>query len=159
MEPSPPNAADWLAAFGTVAATVTALCFGGWAEIRLYQERKERKRADAQRVSAWLAPGEHSGDRVLCVHNGGRQPIYDVWIEHDRPQEVQSPIRIGLVPPEQTVTVRADAAVGDSWTAPLTLNWRNADERYWRRLPDGSVEAMAKDKAVRSASGEIDCEA
>ena len=118
-----PTALDWwtftidaVAAFATLAAVVVALVLGVF-EVRkfraeAYARAAEERRAQAERVSAWIAMDQErlmgGSFPAVRVSNASDEPIYSTSVilseATDGPKVVG--LQIGFVPPGDSVSER-----------------------------------------------------
>ena len=160
-----PTALDWwtftvdaVAAVATLGAVVVALVLGVF-EVRKFRveadaRAAEERRAQAEKVSAWIAMVQ---DRPLGgafphvrVSNASDEPIYSSSVilseGADGPMEVG--LEIGFVPPGGSVSERLQAPDLGRRTEAVTVTFRDASGRWWRRDTEGKLEERLGDLRI-----------
>jgi hypothetical protein len=160
---------DWLAAVGTVGAFIAGLRLLQKELDARREALEDRRRAQARLVAAWTdmqpvpgmlgppiatPPYEH----VFFVRNGSEEPVYDVSIimvaEDSRfADDPEAAMRgdgtledgavhahFSIVPPGERVRNTISAEIAPSPYPPCALTFRDAQERRWKRYPNGRLE-------------------
>lgn len=132
-------------AIGTVGAFAIALVV--WT-----RELRDRRREQAVKVSAWLAPpSRDGGEAELHLHNGSSEPVTDLRVTAlAHPRSETSQIVPILLPPGNQVLAADIGALGavgylQDLPAPVDLSFVDSAGRAWRRR--GS--RLMRDRASR----------
>jgi hypothetical protein len=154
---------DWITAFGTVGAVVTAL----WIATRTdRRDRKREQRQQAEQLTAWFVPLEgrqDDNDKVyvgLCVKNASNQVFYDVIAQivsvqgafrttavgdaEERNREFGA--MIGNVPPGEVTTRINTGGGGMHLRFWIELAFQDAAGRYWVRHGNGTLERVKQQR-------------
>lgn len=163
-------AAQWVSAIGSAGSL---LGFAAYVIIMLLNRKDQaevRQEQQAQGVAAWLDEGSVQGrdeDYVMCVHNGGDIPVFNVSCLFSLPSSNdQHRIGLSLVPPTSTA-VRAlpfDPSGVDReelYSAPAVPEMRFTDSHgtNWQRDSSGQLmrldprPGLRRKPSSRSAKG------
>ena len=147
------TAASWVSAIGSAGSL---LGFAAYVWIMLLNRKDEgevRQEQQAQGVSAWLDEGaRHDSDEdyVLCVHNGGVSPVFNVRMLFSLPSsEDQYSLELSIVPPQDTA-VRSlpfdhhEVDRQELYSAPAVPELRFTDSHggHWQRNSDGKLSRL-----------------
>ena len=143
-------AAQWVSAIGSAGSL---LGFTAYVVIMLLNRRDQaevRQEQQAQGVAAWLDEGsaqDRDEDYVLCVHNGGDIPVFNVSCLFSLPSSSdQHRISMALVPPTSTAvrSLPFDPSHVDReelYSAPAVPEMRFTDSHgtNWQRDSNGQL--------------------
>jgi hypothetical protein len=182
---------DWLAALGTVGAFFAGLrLLRKELDARL-DEVEDRRQAQARLVVAWtdieqvkgmLGPpaAAPSYEFALIVKNNSEEPVYDVRITMvsedspfaDDPEAARREDgtleagalegRFSMVPPGERIRNAIPLDVAPSPYPPCSLSFTDAQERRWKRYPNGrlqgppEVRQSVKDRLDAWARGQVE---
>lgn len=161
-----PNAADWLAAVGTVGAVLLGLFV-------LAREQRDRRKVQARSVNAWAVEVRPKRDRtelgvivgmsgkcvVVEAHNSSTEPVYDfhAWVHHNLAPDsgsMGSHERAVLPPGAHTIFVDG-VDIPDGGLAHLPyvdVTFRDTAGRRWQRLYTGK---LARDRISREGMSRL----
>ncbi|MFI5955536.1 hypothetical protein [Cryptosporangium sp. NPDC051539] len=127
--------ADVFAALGTVGAFGVGFLLFRREHRREEDHAEEARRAQAARVSAWVAvrhARDGSPELLFFVHNASDMPIYETALPLPaRPGEQAESQFIGLVPPGQTITHAAPLDWLSSYYSPEPIQIEFLDSAGW----------------------------
>lgn len=145
--------AQWVSAIGSAGSL---LGFAAYVWIMLLNRKdavEVRQEQQAQGVTAWLDEGDRHGrdeDYVLCIHNGGDSPVFQVRCLFSLPSsEEQHSVALALLPP-QSDAVRS-LPFGDDevdrdelYSAPAVPEMRFTDSHgtHWGRDGNGLLHRV-----------------
>jgi hypothetical protein len=100
------NGADWVTAFGTLAAFAVALQLLAKELAARREVEEDRRREQARRVAAWTLPAGRAPkvSHVLFMHNGSEEPIYEITLAMENPDEPGMGIQVDFwdyLPPQE----------------------------------------------------------
>jgi len=143
---------DWLTAFGTVGAVLVALIVAG---AEYYRTKRDRDRAQASLVTAWISTVEDfsaNPTRILAmytVHNGSTAPVFEFvatlprWYLGGPEEKITNPVMI--VPTKEPMYPWPDpeevAVAGD---VALRITFRDGAGMWWERADDGRLRRLWK---------------
>lgn len=145
--------AQWVSAIGSAGSL---LGFTAYVLIMLLNRKDQfeiRQEQQAQGVAAWLDAGsaqDRDEDYVLCVHNGGDTPVFNVSCLFSLPSSSdQHNIGLSLVPPDSTAVrgLPFDPAGVDQeelYSAPAVPEMRFTDSHgtNWQRDANGQLHRL-----------------
>jgi hypothetical protein len=174
---------DWLAAAGTIGAFFAGLRLLRKELDTRREALEDRRRAQARLVAAWtdiqpvpgllgppitIPPYEH----VFFVRNGSEEPVYDVsiimvaedspyaddpeaaWRKDGALEAGAMHAHFSIVPPGERIRNTIPAAVAPSPYPPCALSFTDAQERRWKRYPNGRLEGPSEPR--RSVKDRLD---
>lgn len=156
--------AQWVSAVGSAGSL---LGFAAYVIIMLLNRKDQaevRQEQQAQGVAAWLDEGsaqDRDEDYVLCVHNGGDIPVFNVSCLFSLPSSTdQHNVGLSLVPPTATA-VRAlpfDPSGVDReelYSAPAVPEMRFTDSHgtNWQRDSSGQLIRLDPRPGLRRKPG------
>lgn len=130
--------ADWVAAIGTAAATLIAAG-------ALAVQQRDRRRAQAEAVTAWIKEREEPSRVVATLHvlNSGTQPVFQVVVRAvGYKGHTRDAWPLGELPPgEQTQTGGREWGdhMDDVEPPRLEIYFQDAAGRGWHRKPNGRL--------------------
>ncbi|MEJ2886775.1 hypothetical protein [Actinomycetospora aeridis] len=156
-------AAQWVSAVGSAGSL---LGFAAYVWIMLLNRKDQvevRQEQQAQGVTAWLDEGARHGrdeDYVLCVHNGGDSPVFQVRCLFSLPSsEEQHSVSMALLPPasDQTHSLPFGAdevSREELYSAPAVPEMRFTDSHgtHWGRDGNGQLHRLDRRRARRKPS-------
>jgi hypothetical protein len=136
------SAADWIqsgadvfSAVGTIGAFGVGFVLFRREHAREEEHADEARRAQAARVSAWVAKqiGRDGAPELrFHIHNASDMPIYEASLPiPTRPGEADESEFVGLVPPGQTVTRPAPREWLASYYSPEPVQIEFLDSAGW----------------------------
>lgn len=152
--------AQWVSAIGSAGSL---LGFAAYVWIMLLNRKDQqsvRQEQQAQGVTAWLDEGavhDRDEDYVLCVHNGGDSPVFQVRCLFSLPSsEDQHVVELSLLPPRHDA-VRSlpfganEVSREELYSAPAVPEMRFTDSHgtHWGRDGDGQLHRVDS-RSVRS---------
>jgi hypothetical protein len=125
--------------------TAGALLLGA---VTLTGALRDRRRQQARQVHAWIDKSEGIDGAVVHVRNSSTEPVYRVRMEAT--EGVADTIGYELLPAgaESTFSAAPDIA-GDyysAYSAPLVLDFTDAEGRRWRRTPNGGLHLLRQSR-------------
>ncbi|MEU2333945.1 hypothetical protein ABZ608_10075 [Streptomyces sp. NPDC013172] len=146
-----PNVTDWLTGVGTVGTLLFAVVTLAWDQ---WQRRRDRKRLQADQVSAWFISSNEDDSAVTILNTSGA-PVYQVVVSpvymkgdghlFDGRQLNQTRRRtIGVLPPGQ-FRVSVDPFDNGMLRHPaVEIAFTDSSGRYWCRSGLGKLTALRK---------------
>jgi hypothetical protein len=146
-------AAQWVSAIGSAGSL---LGFAAYVWIMLLNRKDQvevRQEQQAQGVTAWLDEGDRHDrdeDYVLCLHNGGDSPVFQVRCLFSLPSsEEQHSVSLALLPP-QSDTIRSlpfgydEVDRDELYSAPAVPEMRFTDSHgtHWGRDGNGQLHRV-----------------
>ncbi|WP_433784764.1 hypothetical protein ACQPX6_00710 [Actinomycetospora sp. CA-101289] len=146
-------AAQWVSAVGSAGSL---LGFAAYVWIMLLNRKDQvevRQEQQAQGVTAWLDEGhrhDRDEDYVLCVHNGGDSPVFQVRCLFSLPSsDEQHSISMALLPPASDEIRSLPFGSGDVsreelYSAPAVPEMRFTDSHgtHWGRDSNGQLHRL-----------------
>ena len=148
-------AAQWVSAVGSAGSL---LGFAAYVWIMLLNRKDQgevRQEQQAQGVTSWLDEGyrhDREEDYVLCLHNGGDSPVFQVRCLFSLPSsEEQHSVALALLPP-QSDTIRSlpfgheDVDREELYSAPAVPEMRFTDSHgtHWGRDGHGQLHRVER---------------
>lgn len=152
--------AQWVSAIGSAGSL---LGFAAYVWIMLLNRKDNvevRQEQQAQGVTAWLDEGSRHGrddDYVICVHNGGDSPVFQVRCLFSLPSsDQQHSVHLPLLPP-QADELRAlpfgyeEVDREELYSAPAVPEMRFTDSHgsHWGRDGNGQLHRVDDRRRVR----------
>ncbi|MCD2186494.1 hypothetical protein [Actinomycetospora soli] len=151
--------AQWVSAIGSAGSL---LGFAAYVWIMLLNRKDQvevRQEQQAQGVTAWLDDGERHDrdeDYVLCVHNGGDSPVFNVRCLFSLPSsDDQHAVDLALLPPRhdavRSLPFGADEVSREElYSAPAVPEMRFTDSHgtHWGRDGHGQLHRV-ENRGVR----------
>lgn len=151
--------AQWVSAIGSAGSL---LGFAAYVWIMLLNRKDSvevRQEQQAQGVTAWLDEGarhDRDEDYVLCVHNGGDSPVFQVRCLFSLPSSSeQHSVSLALLPPRSdsvnSLPFDADEVDRDElYSAPAVPEMRFTDSHgtHWGRDGNGQLHRV-ENRGVR----------
>ncbi|MEJ2869930.1 hypothetical protein WCD74_19330 [Actinomycetospora sp. OC33-EN08] len=160
--------AQWVSAIGSAGSL---LGFAAYVWIMLLNRKDSvevRQEQQAQGVASWLDDGanhDRDEDYVLCVHNGGDSPVFNVRCLFSLPSsDDQHSVELALLPPHhdavRSLPFGADEVSREElYSAPAVPEMRFTDSHgtHWGRDGEGQlhrVESRGVRRRPQSRSGQ-----
>lgn len=151
--------AQWVSAIGSAGSL---LGFAAYVWIMLLNRKDSvevRQEQQAQGVTAWLDDGgrhDRDEDYVLCVHNGGDSPVFNVRCLFSLPSsDDQHAVELALLPPRhdavRSLPFGADEVSREElYSAPAVPEMRFTDSHgtHWGRDGHGQLHRV-ENRGVR----------
>lgn len=158
-------AAQWVSAIGSAGSL---LGFAAYVWIMLLNRKDEvevRQEQQAQGVTAWLDEGDRHDrdeDYVLCVHNGGDSPVFNVRCLFSLPSsDDQHEIALALLPPRHDALRSLpfgyeEVDTEELYSAPAVPEMRFTDSHGtpWGRDGNGLLHRLESRRVRRRARGD-----
>jgi len=143
------NDTGWLA-LGSIATAALFLFGIVQVGIEWRARRGERKRSQAERVSAWLNFATGSGGEAMVL-NASDQPVYRALVWEvitlgtgDESGRAEPPCTLSVLPPGRYVVELPPFLGSMHMAAAVELAFTDAGGRHWIRHIDGSLQQIPK---------------
>jgi hypothetical protein len=160
-------AAQWVSAIGSAGSL---LGFTAYVLIMLLNRKDQaevRQEQQAQGVAAWLSDRADEGREnqfVLCVHNGGESPVFNVKCLFSLPSSNdQHSIELSLIPPTTTAQRAvpfdpAGVSHEELYSAPAVPEMRFTDSHgtNWQRDGNGRLKRLDRRSLRNKPQGGAD---
>jgi hypothetical protein len=140
------DAADSVAAIGTVGAFIVGFVLLRKEQRREADRSEDERRAQAAKISAWVEMHhkvDGSRELALHIHNASDMPIYEVELPLPSPDDEETTEFVGLVPPGQTIRRPAPSDWIRSYVdpEPVQIEFQDSAGRRWARDEQGTLRS------------------